>query len=379
MKKAQVLSALALAFALGVVAPVASTHAAMVKIDDKGALVTDKDMTKKMNDAIEDGKESCGWHLRGAGADAVMAYYYDQFIALDDALTVADNVIKAEKEFLYDTATGTNGVGVGSAFLANYPAGLKGYYAAVITQLNGTITTPSDDIETSFPDTVKTYDQAVTFINNARVEMTKLANRYNNENKAADSAAYRLAATQLEGAIDSAADDLEYVEEVQSDSTIQPAILRITTDKLDTAIGAEVNTDMTYAQAVSTAKALTANNHGTCNITKALNIQKAVEYAESLIASTNSFWASEGEKAIANIKKAMNGGTVTDDDVNNGGGTNKPGDDNKDPNAPDTGILADGEANASTTVAMVAGIATALTAAGAGVVAYRNARRSTRK
>ncbi len=66
-------------------------------------------------------------------------------------------------------------------------------------------------------------------------------------------------------------------------------------------------------------------------------------------------------------------------DDNNGGGTNKPGDDNKDPNAPDTGILADGEANASTTVAMVAGIATALTAAGAGVVAYRNARRSTRK
>ena len=32
--------------------------------------------------------------------------------------------------------------------------------------------------------------------------------------------------------------------------------------------------------------------------------------------------------------------------------------------------------SASTTLAMVAGIATALTAAGAGVVAYRNARRA---
>ncbi len=57
----------------------------------------------------------------------------------------------------------------------------------------------------------------------------------------------------------------------------------------------------------------------------------------------------------------------------------KPGEEGKDPTAPDTGILADAEGNASTTVAMVAGVATALTAAGAGVVAYRNARRSTRK
>lgn len=48
------------------------------------------------------------------------------------------------------------------------------------------------------------------------------------------------------------------------------------------------------------------------------------------------------------------------------------------PEAPTTGIVSN-EGNASTTVAMVAGLATALTAAGAGVVAYRNARRSTRK
>ncbi len=47
---------------------------------------------------------------------------------------------------------------------------------------------------------------------------------------------------------------------------------------------------------------------------------------------------------------------------------------------PNTGVISAAvEGNASTTVAMVAGIATALTAAGAGVVAYRNARRSVRK
>ncbi len=47
--------------------------------------------------------------------------------------------------------------------------------------------------------------------------------------------------------------------------------------------------------------------------------------------------------------------------------------------APGTGVVAGTDGSASTTVAMVAGVATALTAAGAGVVAYRNARRSTRK
>ncbi len=374
MKKAQILGALALAFALGVVAPVASTHAAMVKIDDKGALVTDKDMTKKMQDAIEEGKESCGWHLEGTGDAAVMKYYYDQFLALDDALEVAENVVKKEKEFLYDTTTGANGAGAGSAFKANYPTGLKGYYAEVITNLNATLAglnptvAASDNIETTFTDGVKTYENAVKFIGDTRIEMTKLANRYTNENVPAASAAYRTAAEYLENVLESAADELEFVEELQSDSTIQPAINAITEAK-------DVDTNVTYAQAVAAAKALTVNNHGTCNLTKALNIEKAVEYAESLIKSQNSFWASEGEKAIENIKKAMNGGTITDEDVKKPDTADK-NDGNK---APDTGILSTEDGGASTTVAMVAGIATALTAAGAGVVAYRNARRSSRK
>ncbi len=373
MKKSQVLAALALAFALGVtVIPSASTYAAMVKIDDKGALVTDKDMTKKMNKAIEDGKASCGWHLEGTGSSAVMKYYYDQFLALDDALEVAENVIKHEKEFLFDTSTGANGAGAGSAFLASYPRGLKGYYAEVIANLNTTLSrltpavTPSDSIELTFTDSEKTYEDAVEFIGATRIEMTNLANRYNNESNPAASAAYRTAAQYLEAVLKSAADDLEYVEELQSDSTIQPKIIAITEDN-------NIDTNLTYAQAISKAKGLNVNNHGTCNITKALNIERAVTYADSLIKSENSFWASEGEKAIELINKAVNGGTISDGDVklpdNNNGG-------NK---APDTGVLAGEEGSASTTVAMVAGVATALTAAGAGVVAYRNARRSTRK
>ena len=48
-------------------------------------------------------------------------------------------------------------------------------------------------------------------------------------------------------------------------------------------------------------------------------------------------------------------------------------------NVSDSGVLAAADGTASSTVAIVAGIATALTAAGAGVVAYRNARRASKE
>ncbi len=108
------------------------------------------------------------------------------------------------------------------------------------------------------------------------------------------------------------------------------------------------------------AVAVAANNVEAINSTTTnVDYDKAQEYIAAL------------KVAIKNFKdgKADNG-----NNGNQGEGSNKP-----DQNAPDTGILANAEGSASTTVAMVAGIATALTAAGAGVVAYRNARRSSRK
>ena len=99
------------------------------------------------------------------------------------------------------------------------------------------------------------------------------------------------------------------------------------------------------------------------NYNLVLNIAKALQVAVPVLDKTN--------EQIAQELVGYKGGSTGD-------GTNKP-DDEKDPSAPDTGILSNTEASASTTLAMVAGIATALTAAGAGVVAYRNARRSSRK
>ena len=99
----------------------------------------------------------------------------------------------------------------------------------------------------------------------------------------------------------------------------------------------------------------------------------------SIIGKLAKAWkdATGNEEAIKIVMARMAGykapGNGTGDGNNNNDGD---GDGNK---APDTGVLASAEGSASTTVAMVAGIATALTAAGAGVVAYRNARRSTRK
>ncbi len=100
-------------------------------------------------------------------------------------------------------------------------------------------------------------------------------------------------------------------------------------------------------------------------------IGNAYESAVALVPGT----ASEFKTLMASYT-----GTCGNTNDGTGEGTNKPEDNNNGGNkAPDTGILADAEGSASTTVAMVAGVATALTAAGAGVVAYRNARRSTRK
>ena len=76
---------------------------------------------------------------------------------------------------------------------------------------------------------------------------------------------------------------------------------------------------------------------------------------------------------------------VTPGDDNNQGNT---GDNSQEPADGDTttpdkvgnqGVLANAEGNASASAGIMAAVATALTAAGVGVVAFRNARRSSKK
>lgn len=373
MKKSQILAALALAFALGVAAiPTADTYAKIVKLDKYGAEVIDEESTKKLEEAIQTGKESCGWHLVGTGASAVKTWYYDQFLALDEVLTSVAKKVENEQKYVFDSTTGEN---VAGGTITDLKTAYSGVFTDTTNGLNKVlgdngVTLPSS-ITTTLPDSVTNYSQAVTYINNMRGLMTTESTRYNSSDKDV-AEAYRTAVKSLETALEDAAEAIDNVKEWASDNQIQPAINAITGNTT-------IDTELTYNQAVVKANNLTTNTNGSCSIAKANNLKTAIEYAEGLLLGGNSYWNTDAEKAIALIVKAQNGGTITDGDVNkpNDGNTNKPS--TNDPTAPDTGIIADAEGNASTTVAMVAGVATALTAAGAGVVAYRNARRSTRK
>ncbi len=104
----------------------------------------------------------------------------------------------------------------------------------------------------------------------------------------------------------------------------------------------------------------------------------AANNVEAINSDTASVDYGKAQEYIAKLKAAIEAYKNGKAPAGTGDGTNK--EDEKNPNltSPDTGAL-NAEGNATTTVAMVAGVATALTAAGAGVVAYRNARRSTRK
>ena len=110
MKKAQILSAIALALALGVVIPAAGASA---KISNyvAGEDVTAKETIKKMNAAIEAGKESCGYRLNTSNDSK--QWFYDMYLNLDAQLDqstkAVDDVKEAQAQWLAGngaTATG---------------------------------------------------------------------------------------------------------------------------------------------------------------------------------------------------------------------------------------------------------------------------------
>ncbi len=126
---------------------------------------------------------------------------------------------------------------------------------------------------------------------------------------------------------------------------------------------------------IDTAKTLPKYNYVNAVATAVANVQLVQEDNPANVSYKNALNDIADLKTAIKAYRTGKAPSGTGDGNNNDDGDGD-GEGNK---APDTGVLANAEGSASTTVAMVAGIATALTAAGAGVVAYRNARRSTRK
>ncbi len=344
MKKSQILAALALAFALGVaVIPTASTYAQFVDNNN----VLDADLTAKVQKEVDTAKLSCGFHMDNNAQVLYYNLYSDLADALDNTAVDVDNA----------KITAFSGAG-----------NLKDSYYATIQAF---MTAASLDarhlpagVPETLPDTITNYDDAVAFIG---TEKSGVISKIS-----AASTVTGVVATAYNNAVDS----------LKANLSAAKAIVTAAENTAATALMGYMNAinnvyyGLTYDQAVKAANALNYSENGTCSVARVRNLRIAVNNAQGMINDgTQNYSATRAEQAIAAIKKALNGGTVTDEDVNQKPDM-KPTEGNK---APDTGILSNEDGGASTTVAMVAGVATALTAAGAGVVAYRNARRSSRK
>jgi len=347
MKKSQVLAALALAFALGlgVVVPATETFAAVEAPAQEEAA---KELNDKLTKAVEQAQKIDGYNI-----------YSGMITKIDDyAKAVADESKKAAPAF-YDKLTGTTQIDIAT----------DGNPAQNIKLSVNVSSSNKENYGALMDAAVKYQAQQVNIIQSfngkeeadlSALDKQKLANARNNY--AAITKAITDTKTSIATAIATAAplDDIN--------SAVEAVIGAKAVDEIEASDAYKNGTDLDKSDLLVAAGKADKNY-------KYFNALVSATNEANKIATTGSYSIADGQKALIALQNAIEGKTVPD---GTGDGTNKP-DDEKDPSAPDTGILSNTEASASTTLAMVAGIATALTAAGAGVVAYRNARRSSRK
>lgn len=386
MKKSQILAALALAFALGVVAPVASTHAAIV---GEGTTVSEAQMknlkadVKAANSAYSDLEK----------VDQYVQIYND--IEADNGLRTA---ISDKTEALLDSYNdnkqdeidrpGINAVietlSDAASSSALYKKNADGKYAYI----KSTSTFDQAQLRSmSNLDEVNTFADAYKAVKNladaAAADIQILTDNYDNSSdtvtNAIDNATtIKTAAEQWLNVVKTtfagmaatpaqyAENDLKAISEEAYKTLVNGQAWKDASKDANLENYTKYNLFMNAAGNLPKYSYVKALVDAKTNFDKINDANQAVDYDVALnyIAAFNT--------AIKNFRE----GKAPVDPTNPDDGKD---DDKKDPSAPDTGIVADADSNASSTVAMVAGVATALTAAGAGVVAYRNARRSTRK
>lgn len=382
MKKSQILAALALAFALGVVAPVTGVmNASAITVDE----VKDTATKESLSNAIGNVKNNANYQAyntlytatgAGTAANAWDDIDEDTYMAnINTALLSADGsaglyVVKADlKPADYEAAKTLadaikNAEGVSK---------LIPEYQALISAINNT-------------EKPANYDTLVSLANKAGLAIDddsenkdagalKDAIKANNVYKA-----YESLNTALTGATKAVTDQGTHIKDLKealaaADDVITPTMI---------AEAATITKDNTtpVAELVDLANTAVASSRGT----KYVALIQEVTTAEGVL--KNAATTPEGyATAIKNLNtdyKAATGAdlsldTPTTPENPDEPGTDEPGTDEPstdDPSAPGTGVVSAAEGNAATTVSIVAGLATALTALGAGVVAYRSARRS---
>ncbi len=325
MKKTQILSAIALAFALGVVAPIAvAENASAVTADAKTAAEKDIENAKKSFGTVtlESGEKVDGYtEYESAAGD------------IDDANKVVTDA---------EAITSAN---------AGAAKTLKdGVDTAMAAATNITLSQETQDAIASTKWTAGTL-----------AEVTEIANKVLAEYTAKQEvSALKDEATTAVAAIKQAIKDAQ----AELDAVVvaaQGTEVKALTDELARLTGEVV--------APADIKTVAGLNGLVGKVNAAL--PQMNRYRAVALAITNlntALGANKTDDEIAKLVSILNAAVA-----GTGNGTTTP-DDKDDVNAPATGIAGTAEGTA-TTVSIVAGLATALTALGAGVVAYRSARR----
>ncbi len=339
MKKSQILAAIALAMALGVVAPVVSAENASAATIPEGVSKADfvKNEVKKLEESFGTVET---YNANGTTSyNAGYAYYGTADSAIDDAKDVVTTAETAQAAAL-QTA-------VGKALTDNNIA-TTDLSSALQTSLKSDAWTKHE----KYSD-VKAISQAlIKFLKGQEEVKITTGKELNAEN----------AAVAIEGEIKKADDAIDTAVKTDADDKVAALV-----DIAEALTGKEVADPTT----VTELNGVISTVEGKLPKMAAYRRVQA-EFDKSGINAAGFDASKYTERQIGqlvdNMWAAYNGTTITtpSDQI--------VGDKNDGVNAPATGIAGTAEGTA-TTVSIVAGLATALTALGAGVVAYRSARR----
>ena len=364
MKKTQILSAIALAFALGVVAPIAVAENASAVTEatdsaDGTATVAD---ANKFKGSVEGSKQYQALKTLNAEMDKITAAglagteveatlassivtAYGAAVKIDNAASIAganlSQAISIAKSNVKNYDTWAKAIALINEVTANNVAGntakdtLKGYYKT----LTGNDYAGADayaDIEAAIKDNTTTGYTAAKAVVDAVVKGENVI-KYTTELKTV-------------------------LESVKVNGVAVPGLTTADTwAKLYTAADA--------AKAGTQGAAYTALVNSFKTLTNGMNDNEETQKTnfttlKGLLANVEKLYGVDaGSLTVSQIVNGYNPVVVPDDD-----------DKKDDVDAPATGIAGTAEGTA-TTVSIVAGLATALTTLGAGVVAYRSARR----
>ncbi len=423
MKKSQALAALALAFALGVVAPIASASAFEVKTQNNSTdTATGKATCKELNTAIAAIKNDTNYSTIKAISEANEKFGNGEYAdikvnsfnglktlvgAYASAFFTDTEVYNAVVSNAANATPLTNANIEETQSLLNVAVNSDTYYAYFVNLIDAIEDTTSNKYNKLYTavQEFKANVPATTHTNLPAFNPNTLLKDYANVsviNNAYGSGVAKYY-QDIKGAVKTVQDQLDkavagkdaYVKILSQSGllTTAPAV------KNGASLFANYNKD-TNATVVRNLHDLANQANGYLTINS--NWYDLYNTIEKLTACTdrsdewtnfNTLWSlartykaavnrtSTNTKTIAEELIAYTGqGTQQPTDPSNpSDDDNKGDDDNKTPTTPGTGIVSTAEGSASTTISIVAGLATALTALGAGVVAYRNARRSGEK